>query len=42
MIASDKTWISAIIGVLYIAVSLHCFVRTAVISTELFRARAGV
>jgi hypothetical protein len=39
MVASDKTWISAIIGVLYVAVSLHCLVRTAVISTELFRAR---
>ena len=39
MLASDKTWISAIIAVLYIAVSLHCLVRTAVISTELFRAR---
>jgi hypothetical protein len=39
MLASDKTWISAIIGVLYVAVSLHCLVRTAVISTELFRAQ---
>ena len=39
MLASDKTWISAIISVLYIAVSLHCLARTSVISTELYRAR---
>lgn len=39
MLASDKTWISPIIGVLYIGVSLHCLVRTTVISTELTRAR---
>jgi hypothetical protein len=38
MLASDKTYISAIIGVLYIASSLHCLVRTATISTELARA----
>jgi len=31
---SDKTYISAIIGVLYIAATAHCFVRTAVISRE--------
>jgi MotA/TolQ/ExbB proton channel family len=35
MLASDKTYISAIIGVLYIASSLHCLVRTATISREL-------
>ena len=34
MLASDKTYISAIIGVLYIATTAHCFVRTAVISRE--------
>ena len=34
MLASDKTYISAIIGVLYIATTVHCFVRTAVISRE--------
>lgn len=39
MLTSDKTWISAIIAVLYIVVSLHCLVRTAVISNELTRAR---
>lgn len=35
MLASDKTHISAIIAVLYVGVSLHCLLRTAVISREL-------
>jgi MotA/TolQ/ExbB proton channel family len=35
MLASDKTYISAIIVVLYIAASIHCFLRTLVISREL-------
>jgi MotA/TolQ/ExbB proton channel family len=35
MLASDKTYISAIIGLLYIAATAHCFVRTAVISREM-------
>jgi MotA/TolQ/ExbB proton channel family len=35
MLASDKTYISAIIGALYVASSLHCLVRTVVISREL-------
>ncbi len=35
MLASDKTYISAIIGVLYIASSLHCLMRTITISREL-------
>ena len=35
MLASDKTYISAIIGVLYIAATAHCFVRTATISREM-------
>ena len=35
MLASDKTYISAIIIVLYIAASTHCFMRTVVISREL-------
>jgi len=35
MLASDKTYISAIIVVLYIAASAHCFMRTVVISREL-------
>jgi hypothetical protein len=35
MLASDKTYISAIIGVLYILASLHCLVRTVAISREL-------
>src|SRR6516165_329499 len=34
MLASDKTYISAIIVVLYIAATAHCFVRTATISRE--------
>jgi hypothetical protein len=34
MLASDKTYISAIIVVLYIAATLHCCLRTAVISRE--------
>jgi hypothetical protein len=39
MVANDKTWISTIISVLYVVVSLHCLVRTVVISNELTRAR---
>jgi MotA/TolQ/ExbB proton channel family len=35
MLASDKTYISAIITVLYVAVSLHCLARTVVIAREL-------
>jgi hypothetical protein len=35
MLTSDKTYISAIIIVLYIAASVHCFMRTVVISREL-------
>ena len=35
MLASDKTYISAIICVLYIVASLHCLVRTIAISREL-------
>ena len=35
MLASDKTYISAIICVLYIAATAHCFVRTSVISREM-------
>ncbi len=34
MLASDKTYISAIITVLYVAATAHCFVRTTVISRE--------
>ncbi len=39
MVANDKTWISTIISVLYVVVSLHCLIRTVVISNELSRAR---
>jgi hypothetical protein len=35
MLHADKTYISAIIVVLYLATSAHCFVRTAAISREL-------
>jgi MotA/TolQ/ExbB proton channel family len=35
MLASDKTYISAIIVVLYLATCVHCFVRTVAISREL-------
>ena len=35
MLASDKTYISLIIALLYVATSAHCFVRTAIISREL-------
>jgi hypothetical protein len=34
MLASDRTYISAIIGVLYIATSLHCLWRTMAIARE--------
>ena len=35
MLASDKTYISPIIVVLYLAATAHCFMRTAVISREM-------
>ncbi len=35
MLNGDKTYISPIIGVLYVASSLHCLLRTSVISREL-------
>jgi hypothetical protein len=35
MLASDKTYISAIIVVLYLATCVHCFLRTVAISREL-------
>ncbi len=34
MIASDRTYLSAIIGVLYVVTSLHCLWRTIVIARE--------
>ena len=39
MLASDKTYISAIIVCLYLATCVHCFVRTITISRELDVAR---
>jgi MotA/TolQ/ExbB proton channel family len=38
MVNGDKTYISVIIGVLYVLSSLHCLVRTTAISRELDRA----
>lgn len=35
MLVSDKTYISAVISVLYVGISLHCLARTAAISREL-------
>src|SRR3954471_13462269 len=39
MLASDKTYISGIIGVLYVLATAHCFVRTAAISREMDNAQ---
>ena len=41
MVASDRTYLSSIIGLLYVAASLHCLWRTIVISREATR-RAAV
>src|ERR1700719_3064253 len=38
MLASDKTYISSIIVILYAATCIHCFVRTVAISRESDRA----
>ena len=38
MVNGDKTYISLLIGVLYVSSSLHCLMRTAAISQELDRA----
>jgi hypothetical protein len=38
MVNGDKTYISIIIGVLYVLASVHCLLRTAAISRELDRA----
>jgi MotA/TolQ/ExbB proton channel family protein len=37
MVNGDKTYISVIIGILYVASSLHCLLRTSTISRELDR-----
>jgi hypothetical protein len=39
MVSGDKTYISIVIGVLYVLASLHCLMRTALISRELDRAQ---
>src|ERR1700682_4937464 len=41
MVASDRTYLSSVIGLLYVAASLHCLWRTIVISREATR-RAAV
>jgi hypothetical protein len=41
MVASDRTYLSSIIGLLYVASSLHCLWRTIVISREGDAARRG-
>jgi len=41
MVTSDRTYLSSIIGLLYIAASLHCLWRTIVISREGDAARRG-
>ena len=38
MLNSDKTYISVVILILYAAASVHCLVRTVVISRELSKA----
>jgi MotA/TolQ/ExbB proton channel family len=41
MVASDRTYLSSIIGLLYVAASMHCLWRTIVISREADAARRG-
>src|SRR3954471_95019 len=41
MVTSDRTYLSSIIGLLYVAASLHCLWRTIVISREGDAARRG-
>src|SRR3954462_15347240 len=41
MVAGDRTYLSSIIGLLYVAASLHCLWRTIVISREGDAARRG-
>jgi hypothetical protein len=41
MVASDRTYLSSIIGLLYVAASMHCLWRTIVISREGNAARRG-
>ena len=40
-VASDRTYLSSIIGLLYVAASMHCLWRTIVISREADAARRG-
>src|SRR5260221_10106320 len=41
MVAGDRTYLSSIIGLLYVAASLHCLWRTIAISREGDAARRG-
>jgi hypothetical protein len=41
MVASDRTYLSSIIGLLYVAASMHCLWRTIMISREADAARRG-
>ncbi len=41
MVASDRTYLSSIIGLLYVAASMHCLWRTIMISREGDAARRG-
>src|ERR1700676_1162380 len=41
MVASDRTYLSSVIGLLYVAASMHCLWRTIVISREGDAARRG-
>src|SRR5258708_18854510 len=41
MVAGDRTYLSSIIGLLYVAASLHCLWRTIAISRECDAARRG-
>src|SRR5258708_12910147 len=41
MVASDRTYLSSIIALLYVAASMHCLWRTVVISREADAARRG-
>jgi hypothetical protein len=41
MVASDRTYLSSLIGLLYVAASMHCLWRTIMISREASAARHG-
>jgi hypothetical protein len=41
MVASDRTYLSSLIGLLYVAASMHCLWRTIMVSREATAARRG-